>query len=282
MGPPQVALNTPLTGAQIADVRAVADEWMQAGLSTRRCDRRGAEATVCTAYRTAGLNEPQLIVWMDSPLGGMFAAGVIKPAAGFQLKDPVWSLLGSQPWDQVVDQLGSQLAQQLWGQLIDQLGGQLGGELKDQLGDPLERQLNERLGYPLANNLRDRLWNQLKGQLGSHELGDQPEDLPQDPLRLDDTRWEEISLWRDCAWLASMACALRLAGLENSRLDALCMASREVDWWWPMNEAVVLTDRPTAISRDSAGHLHNETGPALAYADGYALHARHGTFLPQL
>ena len=165
MGTPQVALNTPLTGAQIADVRAVADEWMQAGLSTRRCDRRRAEATVCTAYRTAGLNEPQLIVWMDSPLGGMFAAGVIKSAATFQLKDPVWTLLGRQPWDQVVDQLGSQLAQQLWGQLTDQLGGQLGGQLKDQLGDPLERQLNERLGHPLADNLRDRLWSQLKDQV---------------------------------------------------------------------------------------------------------------------
>jgi hypothetical protein len=79
-----------------------------------------------------------------------------------------------------------------------------------------------------------------------------------------------------------MACALRLAGLENSRLDALCVACRKVDWWWPMNEAVVLTDRPTVISRDSRGHLHNEGGPALAYTDGFALHARHGTALPAI
>ena len=32
----------------------------------------------------------------------------------------------------------------------------------------------------------------------------------------------------------------------------------EVDWWWPMKEVVVLTDRPTVIS-----------GPAFQYADGY-------------
>jgi Domain of unknown function (DUF6745) len=278
MGTPQVALDTPLTDAQVADIRVVANEWMQAGLSTQRCDRPRAEAAVRTAYRTAGLNEPQLVVWMDSPMGGMFAAGVIKSAATFPLNGPVWSLLGTQPWDQVVDQLGSKLAQQLWGQLTAQLGDQLGTQLKDQLSEPLERQLNEPLGRQLADDLRDGLWNQLKDQVEGHKLNDQVEYQLHDPPT--DTLWEEISLWRDCAWLASMACALRLAGLTDSRLDALCAASREVDWWWPMNEAVVLTDRPTVISRDSHGDLHTETGPALAYADGYALRARHGTLLP--
>jgi hypothetical protein len=56
-----------------------------------------------------------------------------------------------------------------------------------------------------------------------------------------------------------MTYALSLAGLANSPwLDAVCAACREVDWRWPLDEAVVLTDRPTVIS-----------GPALAYADGY-------------
>jgi hypothetical protein len=49
-----------------------------------------------------------------------------------------------------------------------------------------------------------------------------------------------------------------LAAVTTPRLDAVCAACREVDSWWPMNEAVVLTDRPTVIS-----------GPAVAYADGY-------------
>ena len=67
-----------------------------------------------------------------------------------------------------------------------------------------------------------------------------------------------------------MTCALSLAGLPNSpRLDAVCASCREVDWWWPMNEAVVLTDRPTVMSRDTSGRLHDADGPALAYADSY-------------
>ena len=251
---------------------------MQAGLSTQRCDRPRAEAAVRTAYRTAGLDEPPLIVWMDSPLGGMFAAGIIKSAATVQLDGPVWTLLGAQPWDQVVAQLGSELAQHLWMQLHAQLGDQLGTQLKEQLSEPLEHQLYEPQGRQLSDNLRDGLWSQLKDQVGGHTLSDQLQYQLQDPPT--DPLWEQVSLWRDCAWLATMTCALRLAGLTDSRLDALCAVSREVDWWWPMNDAVVLTDRPTAISRDSRGLLHTETGSALAYADGYALRARHGTLLP--
>jgi len=39
MATPQFALNEPLTDAQMAQVRAVAEGWVQSGLSTQRCDR---------------------------------------------------------------------------------------------------------------------------------------------------------------------------------------------------------------------------------------------------
>jgi hypothetical protein len=248
-----------LTVEQIAHIREVADRWMQAGLSTQRCERPRAEASVRSAYRCAGLDEPRHIVWMDSPVGGMFAAAVIKSTAtAMPLANHVWSLIGEQPWDRVVDRLGGQPAQHLWTQITNQITDRLGGQIEDRLWDPLERQLNDQLSRPLAEEFRNRLWSQL-----DHQCGDRLElDRHQDPIgggRLDDGVWEELALWRDCAWLASMTCALSLAGLANSpRLDAVCAACREVDWWWPLSDAVVLTDRPTVIS-----------GPALAYADGY-------------
>jgi hypothetical protein len=241
-----------LTVEQIAHIRDVADRWMRAGLSTQRCDRPRAEASVRSAYRSAGLDEPRHIVWMDSPVGGMSAAAVItSTATATPLPNHVWSLIGEQPWDRVVDQLGIQPAQRLWSQLVDQLNDPLAVQLRNRLWGPLESQLDR----PLTDELRNRFRNRLGEQLG----------LDQDPivgdrLSVGDGVWEELALWRDCAWLAAMTCALSLAGLANSpRLDAVCAASREVDWWWPMNGVVVLTDRPTVID-----------GPALAYADGYS------------
>jgi hypothetical protein len=272
-----------LTVEQIAHIREVADQWTQAGLSTQRCDRPRAEDTVRSAYRSAGLNEPRLIVWMDSPVGGMFAAAVIKgTATAMPLANHVWSLIGEQPWDQVVAQLGIKPAQHLWTQITDQLNDRLGDQLKNRLSDPLERQLDDQLGRPLAEELRNRLWNQLNDRYGDR-LGDQLKHHLRDPIgggriSAGDGVWEGLSLWRDAAWLASMTCALSLAGLANSpRLDAVCAACREVDWWWPMNETVVLTDRPTVISRDTSSRLHDADGPALAYADSYtfACYDRH-------
>jgi hypothetical protein len=248
-----------LTVEQIAHIREVADRWMKAGLSTRRCDRPRAESLVRSAYRSAGLDEPRHVVWMDSPVGGMFAAAVIKStAAATPLPNHVWSLIGAQPWDRLVEQLGDQPAQRLWAQITDQLSDGPGGQLKNRLWDPLERHLNDQLGRPLPEEFRYRLWSRLDAQCVSW-LGEADRD--HDPigglLTVGDEVWEELALWRDCAWLAAMTCALSMAGLANSpRLDAVCAACREVDWWWPMNEVIVLTDRPTVID-----------GPA--YADGY-------------
>jgi hypothetical protein len=264
-----------LTVEQIAHIREVADQWVRAGLSTQRCDRPRAEASVRSAYRSAGLNEPQLIVWMDSPLGGMFAAAVIKGAAtAMPLANHVWSLIGEQPWDLVVARLGIRPAQHLWTQITDQMADRLGDQLKNRLSDPLERHLDDQFGRPFAEELRNRLWSQLNDRYGDR-LGDRSKRHLRDPngghrINVDDGAWAALSLWRDSAWLASMTCAVSLAGLANSpRLDAVCAACREVDWWWPMNESVVLTDRPTVISRDTSGRVHDADGPALAYADGY-------------
>lgn len=110
----------------------------------------------------------------------------------------------------------------------------------------------------LRDQLRGQLWDQLRDPLG-----------------------REISSWWDCYWLAYMTAALPFADLESStRLDALAAACAEVGWWWPMKGAVVLTDRPTVIARDKDGRPHCADGPALAYADGYAMHAWHGQRVP--
>jgi len=66
----------------------------------------------------------------------------------------------------------------------------------------------------------------------------------------------------------------------SHRLETLAAAVRHTAWWWPMRGAVVMTDRPTALHRDQQARLHCENGPALAYADGYALYSWHGTTVP--
>ena len=242
-----VTLGRPLTDAQLSHVTAIRDHWMQVGLSTERCDRPKAERLVKSAYRAAGLDEPPIVVWTDSPLGGVLASAMIRNPSE---KGQLWDQLRGQ----LAGQLGDHLGDQLRGQLRGQLAGQLGGQLGDHLGDHLWDQLAGQLGDQLAG----QLWDQIGGQLG-----------------------RELSSWWDCYWIAYLTAALPFADLEASpQLDALAAASAEVGWWWPMKGAVVLTDRPTVIARDKDGRLHCADGPALAYTDGCSIYAWHGQRVP--
>ena len=233
-----------LTVEDLAQISHVRDRWMEIGLSTERCDRPRAEAAVHAAYVAAGLAEPPVVIWMDSPLGGAWAAVVVKTLAkvdGDQLRDQLGGQLGDQLGDQLRGQLRGQLGDQLWDQLWDQLRDQLWGQLRDQLGD--------------------QLWGQLGGQLW-------------------EIIYQNFSPWWDAYWLAFYSTAMSCADLSNARLTALVEAQEQVGWWWPMQGAVVLTDRPTVTHCDPQGRLHCEDGPALLWADGYTLHSWHGTTVP--
>ena len=49
--------------------------------------------------------------------------------------------------------------------------------------------------------------------------------------------------------------------------------------WWHQN-VLVISDRPASISRDDQGSLHSETGPSIAYRDGWSLWHWHGVAVP--
>ncbi|PZG03190.1 DUF6745 domain-containing protein, partial [Nonomuraea aridisoli] len=51
-------------------------------------------------------------------------------------------------------------------------------------------------------------------------------------------------------------------------------------WWWPYERLAIVTRRPVELHLDDMGRLHRGDGPALAYADGFALHAWHGMPVP--
>ena len=60
--------------------------------------------------------------------------------------------------------------------------------------------------------------------------------------------------------------------------------AQSAGWWWPNRDFVMVCDLPTVQHVESAGagqyRLHCETGPAVAWADGWGLHYWHGTAVP--
>ncbi|MFF3729253.1 DUF6745 domain-containing protein [Streptomyces sp. NPDC002476] len=77
----------------------------------------------------------------------------------------------------------------------------------------------------------------------------------------------------DAAWLAAF-------DGRGERLDGLAEVARNAGWWWPYERVVVISERPEVLHRDEAGRLDRGDGPALAYRDGFALHAWRGMPVP--
>ena len=60
---------------------------------------------------------------------------------------------------------------------------------------------------------------------------------------------------------------------------ALC---EQVGWFWPHEEFIVITEKPTVLTINSTGVLHTTTGPAIKYSDGYELYALNGVRITEL
>jgi hypothetical protein len=76
----------------------------------------------------------------------------------------------------------------------------------------------------------------------------------------------------DAAWLAALG--------GEPELESLAAVARSAGWWWPYAEVALMTERPVVQEQDEAGRLHSAAGAALAYPDGFALHAWRGMPVP--
>ncbi|SEN13479.1 DUF6745 domain-containing protein [Nonomuraea pusilla] len=63
-------------------------------------------------------------------------------------------------------------------------------------------------------------------------------------------------------------------------LRGLADVAQAAGWWWPYERVAVVTARPVELHLDELDRLHRAEGPALRYADGFALHAWHGMPVP--
>ncbi|MDW4904156.1 hypothetical protein RB628_02080 [Streptomyces sp. ADMS] len=222
--------------------------WRAAATATGPGDRAAAEEGVRLAYRRAGLPEPDRIVWARSPLDAtrilMTAThpdGPEPDTLGAGVRDAV---LGA-PWAAERERLHAQLGPERWSGHWRATGAGL-WESTRTLVDRVRAAVVEELATGRQEEARVRLLL-LDAALGQH----------------------------DAAWL----CAFDSG--DDSPLAGLAAVACEAGWWWPYEKTAIVSERPLALHRDEAGRLDRGDGPALGYADGFALYAWRGMPVPR-
>ncbi|MER5495599.1 DUF6745 domain-containing protein [Streptomyces sp. NPDC002561] len=214
------------------------DSWRTVAAATGAADRAAAEDGLRLAYRSAGLAEPERIVWVESPRAAVEAVEKLVDA-GRSVRDEV----RTRPWAQERRRMYDELGPAGWSALWSATGAQL---------------------WETTAALADRI---RAGVVA--DLAKRPEDESDVRLVLLDA----VLGQHDAAWLAAF-------DGRGDRLNGLAEVARNAGWWWPYERAVVISERPQVLHRDEAGRLDRGDGPALAYADGFALYAWRGMPVP--
>ena len=233
------------------------------GLSTEPCDRPNAEAVIRAHYAALGLEEPRLIIWLDSPYQGAIGAAILAGSkfSGDQVRDQVWD----QVWAQVRAQVGAQVRDQVEDQVWAQVWAQVRAQVRDQVWDQVWAQVRAQVG----DQVRDQVWDQVGAQ-----VWDQVEDQVRDQV------YRAAYGAQDMGWVAWFT-AMRSIGVTLPQSAATIAAvSESVGWWWPFERAVIATERPRVIRFDGERRLHCETGPAVEYADGFGIYSWRGLRIP--
>jgi hypothetical protein len=81
----------------------------------------------------------------------------------------------------------------------------------------------------------------------------------------------------DASWLSFYDFFLQEFDLECcKKLEGLMNMAQNTGWFFPFENFVIVTDRPTQINLDDDGRLHNEDGFAIQYRDKWGFCCWHG------
>ncbi|GFH38133.1 hypothetical protein SCWH03_43730 [Streptomyces pacificus] len=221
------------------------DTWRAVAAATGPADRAAAQDAVRLAYRTAGLAEPGRFVWVGSPRAAVTAVRSLRDA-GRSVRDEVRTVPWAGERRRVHDALGPAGWTELW--------GRTGAQLWDST-------------HALAERIRTGVADALAADAARTGDDSDAADAERKAVRM--VLLDAVPGQHDAAWLAAF-------DGRSDRLAGLAGVARHAGWWWPFEKVVVLCERPVELHRDEAGRLDRGDGPALAFPDGFALHAWRG------
>ncbi|MEU8198889.1 DUF6745 domain-containing protein [Microbispora amethystogenes] len=236
------------------EAAAIREEWLGHALSTRPADRPAAEAAISGLYGLLGLAPPRFH-WVPSPFTALTTVppGLRpRPAQGVDL-------VSQWPLPRQFHSVATGLCLDLDARVRPRYRT-VDHWIHRDVRVPAERSTDSAFVLPI---------------LAAHR--------PSHPW----PAWYRI---QSVAWVAHYDALRRAAGVgytpeQNRRLDLWAAAAASCGPWWPHEHVCVVSERPVVLRTEVWGddgevRLHCPDGPAVRYADGWDVHAWHGTLVP--
>ena len=247
--------------SQQALLLAHCDRWAALCLSTEPCQRSAAEKGVKLAYASAGLQEPERIVWCHSPIE---IAKLLRCALGWEQS----KLVGRSVKSLVVDRVQSCVlatAKTIVGRRVEASRRKSAEDSRYLAAHAVREYVIEDIGATAS--VSRSLWRLLDLLSGRQVVDDARTLLSKGSFAPGD--FTDLGI---CEFYHNVMDAYPFEGLR--------LIAANAGWLVPCEHTCWLAERPTTIRTDAKARLHCAQGPALRYSDGWSVYAWKGTRIP--
>ena len=290
-----MSLIEKLTAEQEAMFGDYVERWTRIGLCTDPADRPKAEQAIRDAYRLGGRSEPDRIVWCGSPFGMALTRAIIqqhgasvRDPVGDSVKDPVGASVrdsvGDSVWASVMTSVGASVLDSVRDPVRDSVRDSVGASVMTSVWDSVmtsvRTSVRASVWDPVWDSVRNSVWASVLASV-SASVRDSVWDPVRDSVR--NSVGDSVYGQHDASWLSFYAffreqCDLRE---QTDKLVGLTDLCQSAGWAIPHERICWVSERHNVCSLDDEQRIHNETGPAIAYPDGWAIWAHHGVRVPR-
>jgi hypothetical protein len=278
-----------LTPELVEEAKRLAEERIRNQLDTTPVDEDLAESLLWQAYAAVALPPPRHIHWLDGPMELIAAVG--RNDESIEIDDIYAERVAHCVWDDLAQETDE--IDRLQTGIVESVDCRVRSVERD-----VEKRIRARFGLPwtrgsLAAKVRDLIVQPVIDRVKSNVGEGLARAVSGSFTHLaTDRSWNIDRIWaryeanhETYRWLSLCAydAAPYLAYLEYfhsyykpNQARALAQLNPLVSGYWLGRTVALLVRKPIILSRDEAGRLHNATGPAAQYPDGWGLWARHG------
>lgn len=266
-------LQHPAKGMVLDTPEEVREKWVRTGWSTAPVDRPVAEMAIAEAYRAAGLACPGDVVWMDGPVS----------AAALQV------LLSARDTGVRLDEAA----------LFRNLGRGIVARVRDRMAGIPSLRLGPGVGSVLADRVVRGAVVGIEGKLGSRQMHSHLGSPGRTPramaigrvlaLLWDTVRYRTnlLAVGPCCSQFDIGRFALLDGFLDRKGYDFVApvrpvlAVAQTVGWLVPFERTAIAVERPRVLRADGYSRLHDSSGKAIEYGDGWGAWFWHGIRVPR-
>ncbi|MEM8615346.1 MAG: DUF6745 domain-containing protein [Pseudomonadota bacterium] len=248
-------------------------EWKGYGLSTEPADRPRAEDAIFWMYEQAGLKKPR-IVWAQSPLASGLARAITK-----EVQDSVQDSVRDSVRNSVRASVQASVRNSVW----NSVRASVQDSVRDSVQDSVGASVQASVPASVWNSVRASVWASVRNSV-RNSVRASVRDSVQASVWLSVRASVQASVYgqHEASWLAFYRVFSDMGLRDQTRplhgLSELCQSAGSA---LPHEDICWISERHNICKLNGDGVIHCETGPAIAYPDGFEIYAWNGQRIPE-